>query len=93
MSMYIYIYIYIYIDCGTCNLTLCFRQEKNMSVVEHLLCGMNALCRAVAIDCRTQVCRLGEGIAKGLFFIWHSRPSEPLKVSSNIWSRLQGTTK
>jgi hypothetical protein len=49
-------------------------------VVEHLVAALNILCQAVAMDCRTQVCRLGEEVIGPLLFMWNHRASEKLKV-------------
>ena len=58
----------------------CFRQERSMAVLEHMITALNTLTHAVATDARQQLCRLGETLAIPLLYLWHNRPSVLLKV-------------
>ena len=51
-------------------------------VLEQMLAALNKLSQSMAIDGRQQVCRLGEGIAVHLLYIWKNKPSIRLKVTN-----------
>ncbi|KAM4589980.1 serine-protein kinase ATM [Fundulus diaphanus] len=56
------------------------RQEKHLSVLEHLVSALNVFLRAAAMNCRMRVCRLGEELLPSLLNVWADmRPSANLK--------------
>ncbi|XP_061781898.1 serine-protein kinase ATM [Nerophis lumbriciformis] len=56
------------------------RQEKHLPVLEHLVSALNTFLRAVAKNCRTRVCRLGEELLPSILHVWTDmRPSTALK--------------
>ena len=59
------------------------RHENSAVVVEHMVCGLNTLCRQTALNSRAQVCRIGEEITEQLLFMWSHRAAEKLKVHSH----------
>ncbi|KAL6116348.1 atm [Pungitius sinensis] len=56
------------------------RQEKHLTVLEHLVSALNVFLRSVAMNCRMRVCRLGEELLLSLLYVWADmRPSAALK--------------
>ncbi|XP_054649530.1 serine-protein kinase ATM isoform X1 [Dunckerocampus dactyliophorus] len=56
------------------------RQEKHLMIVEHLVSALNTFLRAVAMNCRRRVCRLGEELLPSILQVWaNMRPSTALK--------------
>ncbi|KAL4647243.1 serine-protein kinase ATM isoform X2 [Arapaima gigas] len=56
------------------------RQEKHLAVLEHLVSALNIFLRASAMNCRIQVCWLGEELLPSVLYIWaQMRPSPMLK--------------
>ncbi|XP_054884550.1 serine-protein kinase ATM isoform X1 [Poeciliopsis prolifica] len=56
------------------------RQEKHLSVLEHLVLALNIFLRSAAMNCRMRVCRLGEELLPSLLNVWEDmRPSANLK--------------
>uniref|UniRef100_A0A087XK65 Serine-protein kinase ATM n=1 Tax=Poecilia formosa TaxID=48698 RepID=A0A087XK65_POEFO len=56
------------------------RQEKHLSVLEHLVLALNIFLRSAAMNCRMRVCRLGEELLPSLLNVWEDmRPSVNLK--------------
>ena len=62
------------------------RQEGSAVVVEHLVAALTTLCEAVAMDSRTQVCRIGENVIEPLLFMWNHRASEKLRVRDKLYN-------
>ncbi len=50
-----------------------FRNETNNQVLEYLLRSLLTFCKSVAVDCRRQLCQLGEDIIPALLPIWSKR--------------------
>lgn len=56
------------------------RQEKHLTVLEHLLSALNIFLRSVATNCRMRLCHLGEELVPSMLCVWADmRPSEALK--------------
>ncbi|KAJ8314521.1 hypothetical protein KUTeg_006671 [Tegillarca granosa] len=55
------------------------RKEKTTSVIEHLMCAMNSFIKSIAVNSRTQICKLGENIFISVLYLWQNRPSPFLK--------------
>ncbi|KAM9801505.1 serine-protein kinase ATM [Neosynchiropus ocellatus] len=56
------------------------KQEKHLSVVEHLVSALKIFLRSTAMNSRMKVCRLGEELLLSLLFVWADmRPSSSLK--------------
>ncbi|XP_054470748.1 LOW QUALITY PROTEIN: serine-protein kinase ATM [Anoplopoma fimbria] len=56
------------------------RQEKHLTVVEHLVSALNIFLRAAAMNCRMRVCHLGEELLPSILYVWADmRPSAALK--------------
>ncbi|XP_041660775.1 serine-protein kinase ATM isoform X2 [Cheilinus undulatus] len=56
------------------------RQEKHLTVLEHILSALNIFLRSVAMNCRMKVCHLGEELMPSILYIWADmRPSTALK--------------
>ncbi|CAG6005665.1 unnamed protein product [Menidia menidia] len=56
------------------------RQEKHLSVLEHLISALNIFLRSVAMNCRVRVCRLGEELLSSVLHVWSDmRPNATLK--------------
>ncbi|XP_036392547.1 LOW QUALITY PROTEIN: serine-protein kinase ATM [Megalops cyprinoides] len=56
------------------------RQERHLAVLEHLVSALNIFLRASAMNCRVQVCRLGEELLPSILYVWaQMRPSPTLK--------------
>uniref|UniRef100_A0A8C9RH35 non-specific serine/threonine protein kinase n=1 Tax=Scleropages formosus TaxID=113540 RepID=A0A8C9RH35_SCLFO len=56
------------------------RQEKHLTVLEHLLSALNIFLRTSAMNCRIRVCWLGEELLPSILYIWaQMRPSPVLK--------------
>lgn len=45
-----------------------------------MLGALNIVVRTIAVNSRTQICKLGESIIPGLLFVWNNDPSDTLKV-------------
>ncbi|KAM3615619.1 uncharacterized protein V6R79_005129 [Siganus canaliculatus] len=56
------------------------RQERHLSVLEHLVSALNIFLRTTAMNCRMRVCHLGEELLPSLLYVWADmRPSTALK--------------
>ncbi|XP_070761541.1 serine-protein kinase ATM isoform X3 [Enoplosus armatus] len=56
------------------------RQEKHLTVLEHLVSALNIFLRSAAMNCRMRVCHLGEELLPSLLYVWADRrPSVALK--------------
>ncbi|XP_076001414.1 serine-protein kinase ATM isoform X2 [Genypterus blacodes] len=56
------------------------RQEKHLTVLEHLVSALNIFLRSAAMNCRVRVCRLGEELLPSILYVWaEMRPSATLK--------------
>ncbi|KAG7478644.1 serine-protein kinase ATM [Solea senegalensis] len=56
------------------------RQEKHLTVLEHLISALNIFLRSSAMNCRTRVCHLGEELLPSILYVWvDMRPSAALK--------------
>ncbi|KAF3692958.1 Serine-protein kinase ATM [Channa argus] len=56
------------------------RQEKHLTVLEHLISALNIFLRSAAVNCRMWVCRLGEELLPSILYVWADmRPSAVLK--------------
>ncbi|XP_041851361.1 serine-protein kinase ATM isoform X1 [Melanotaenia boesemani] len=56
------------------------RQEKHLTVLEHLVSALNIFLRSAAMNCRMRVCHLGEELLPSILNVWADmRPSAPLK--------------
>uniref|UniRef100_A0A665TGJ9 non-specific serine/threonine protein kinase n=1 Tax=Echeneis naucrates TaxID=173247 RepID=A0A665TGJ9_ECHNA len=56
------------------------RQEKYLTVLEHLVSALNIFLRSAAMNCRMRVCQLGEKLLPSILHIWaDKRPSAALK--------------
>ncbi|KAG7226115.1 hypothetical protein INR49_018726 [Caranx melampygus] len=56
------------------------RQEKYLTVLEHLISALNIFLRSAAMNCRMRVCHLGEELLPSILHIWaDKRPSDALK--------------
>ena len=60
------------------------RIENIPQSTEPLLAALNCLLRAVAVDCRSQVCSLGEDFFPLLIQIWKKKSNQPQKVDKSI---------
>lgn len=60
--------------------TDCFRQEKHLTVLVHLVSALNIFLRSAAMNCRMRVCQLGEELLPSVLYVWADmRPSAALK--------------
>ncbi|XP_019720538.1 serine-protein kinase ATM [Hippocampus comes] len=56
------------------------RHEKHLTVLEHVISALNTFLKAVAMNCRMRVCRLGEELLPSILYVWaNMRPSAALK--------------
>ncbi|XP_061537263.1 serine-protein kinase ATM isoform X2 [Phycodurus eques] len=56
------------------------RHEKHLTVLEHVISALNTFLKAVAMNCRMRVCRLGEELLPSILYVWADmRPSAALK--------------
>lgn len=56
------------------------RQEKHLSILEHLVSALNIFLRSAAMNCRMRVCQLGEELLPSVLYVWADmRPSVLLK--------------
>ncbi|XP_077397669.1 serine-protein kinase ATM isoform X3 [Festucalex cinctus] len=56
------------------------KQEKHLTVLEHVISALNTFLKAVAMNCRMRVCRLGEELLPSILYVWDNmRPSAALK--------------
>ena len=56
------------------------RQEKHLTVLEHLVAALNVFVRCVALNYRMRVCHLGEELMPALLCTWADmRPSVALQ--------------
>ncbi|KAM7399540.1 hypothetical protein PAMP_018806 [Pampus punctatissimus] len=66
------------------------RQEKHLTVLEHLASALNIFSRSAAMNCRIRVCRLGEELLPSLLYVWADmRPSAALKEEIVEYFNLQ----
>uniref|UniRef100_A0A7M4F6F5 non-specific serine/threonine protein kinase n=1 Tax=Crocodylus porosus TaxID=8502 RepID=A0A7M4F6F5_CROPO len=58
----------------------CAREEKNSAGLDHILAAVNIFCSVFAVNCRIQVCKLGEEILPKVLYVWtQHRPKDSLK--------------
>lgn len=56
------------------------RTERQLQVLEHLICALNVFLRAVAMNRRRRACSLGEDLLPSVLCVWSQmRPSPSLK--------------
>ncbi|XP_041796006.1 serine-protein kinase ATM isoform X2 [Chelmon rostratus] len=56
------------------------RQEKHLTVLEHLVSALNILLRSAAMNCRMRVCHLGEELLPSILYVWADmRPNAAFK--------------
>ncbi|XP_061575088.1 serine-protein kinase ATM [Cololabis saira] len=66
------------------------RQEKHLTVLEHLMSALNIFLRSSAMNCRMRVCRLGEELLPSVIYVWGDmRPSTSLKEDIVEFFKLQ----
>ncbi|XP_061682550.1 serine-protein kinase ATM isoform X3 [Syngnathoides biaculeatus] len=66
------------------------RQEKHLTVLEHVISALNTFLKAVAMNCRMRVCRLGEELLPSILCVWaDTRPSAALKEEIVEFFKLQ----
>ncbi|KAJ0063875.1 hypothetical protein NL108_012878, partial [Boleophthalmus pectinirostris] len=66
------------------------RQEKHLTVIEHLVSALNIFLKSASMNSRMRVCRLGEDLLPPLLFIWADmRPSAHLKEEIVEFCQLQ----
>lgn len=58
----------------------CVRQERQLSILEHLVSALNIFLRSAAMNCRMRVCHLGEELLPSVLYVWMDMmPSVALK--------------
>ncbi|XP_075580028.1 serine-protein kinase ATM [Pelecanus crispus] len=68
----------------------CARQEKNTAGLDHIVGAINIFCNKFAVNCRIQICKVGEEILPTVLYIWTQyRPKDSLKESIIELFRLQ----
>ncbi|XP_072317352.1 LOW QUALITY PROTEIN: serine-protein kinase ATM [Eucyclogobius newberryi] len=66
------------------------RQEKHLTVIEHLVSALNIFLKSASMNSRMRVCRLGEDLLPPLLFVWADmRPSAHLKEAIVEFCQLQ----
>ncbi|KAI4877690.1 hypothetical protein NFI96_016764 [Prochilodus magdalenae] len=66
------------------------RDERQLTVLEHLIAALNVFQRAVSMNCRRRVCRLGEELLPSILCVWsQKRPSSSLKEEMVEFFNLQ----
>ncbi|XP_029027107.1 serine-protein kinase ATM isoform X2 [Betta splendens] len=66
------------------------RQEKHLTVLEHLISALNIFLRSAAINCRMRVCKLGEELLPSILHVWMDmRPSLALQEEIKEFFNLQ----
>lgn len=66
------------------------RQEKHLTVLEHLVSALNVFLKSVSVNCRMRVCCLGEELLPAVLFVWADmRPSASLKEEIVQFFKLQ----
>uniref|UniRef100_A0A8B9JDI4 ATM serine/threonine kinase n=1 Tax=Astyanax mexicanus TaxID=7994 RepID=A0A8B9JDI4_ASTMX len=66
------------------------REERQLTILEHLISALNVFLRSVAINCRRRVCRLGEELLPSILYVWsQKRPSSTLKEEMVEFFNLQ----
>lgn len=66
------------------------RQEKHLSVLEHLVSALNIFVRSTAMNFRMRACHLGEELMPALLGVWADmRPSLSLKEAMVEFFNLQ----
>ncbi|KAM6933084.1 serine-protein kinase ATM [Xenentodon cancila] len=66
------------------------RQEKHLTVLEHLMSALNIFLRSAAMNCRMRVCRLGEELLPSVLYVWGDmRPSTSVKEEIVEFFKLQ----
>ncbi|XP_033833204.1 serine-protein kinase ATM [Periophthalmus magnuspinnatus] len=66
------------------------RQEKHLTVIEHLVSALNIFLKSASMNSRMRVCRLGEDLLQPLLFVWADmRPSANLKEEIVEFCQLQ----
>uniref|UniRef100_A0AAR2J5U2 non-specific serine/threonine protein kinase n=1 Tax=Pygocentrus nattereri TaxID=42514 RepID=A0AAR2J5U2_PYGNA len=72
------------------SLTWFCREERQLTVLEHLISALNVFLRSVAMNCRRRVCRLGEELLPSVLYVWsQKRPSSTLKEEMVEFFNLQ----
>lgn len=66
------------------------RQEKHLTVLEHLVSALNIFLKSASMNSRMRVCRLGEELLPPLLYVWADmRPSAVLKEEIVEFCQLQ----
>ncbi|KAL7851463.1 hypothetical protein AOLI_G00218190 [Acnodon oligacanthus] len=66
------------------------REERQLTVLEHLISALNIFLRSVAMNCRRRVCRLGEELLPSVLYVWsQKRPNSTLKEEMVEFFNLQ----
>ncbi|XP_059186754.1 serine-protein kinase ATM [Centropristis striata] len=66
------------------------RQEKHLTVLEHLISALNIFLRSTSMNCRMRVCQLGEELLPSILKVWADmRPSVALKEEIVLFFQLQ----
>ncbi|XP_034023977.1 serine-protein kinase ATM isoform X2 [Thalassophryne amazonica] len=66
------------------------RQEKHLTVLEHLISALNIFLKSAAMNCRMRACRLGEEILPSILYVWADlRPSATLRENIMKFFNLQ----
>ncbi|XP_022251192.1 serine-protein kinase ATM-like [Limulus polyphemus] len=65
------------------------RNEKSSGHHEGLLEALIAFCKHIALDCRTQLCKLGELIFMPFLYLWSAKPSVKTKEKLLEFWKLQ----
>lgn len=66
------------------------RQEKHLTVLEHLVSALNIFMKSASMNSRMRVCRVGEELLPQLVFVWaEMRPSAHLKEEIVDFCQLQ----
>ncbi|OXB72350.1 UNVERIFIED_CONTAM: hypothetical protein H355_006200 [Colinus virginianus] len=56
-------------------------QERNTAGLDHIIAAMNIFFNTYAVNCRKQICKIGEEILPTVLYIWtQNRPKDSLKV-------------
>nr|XP_020455917.1 serine-protein kinase ATM [Monopterus albus] len=66
------------------------KQEKHLTVLEHLVSALNIFLRSAAMNCRMRVCHLGEELLPSILYVWADmRPSAVFKEEIVNFFKLQ----
>ncbi|XP_067140412.1 serine-protein kinase ATM [Centruroides vittatus] len=65
------------------------KSEKTNAYLEGILASLMKLCYSFSLDCRQQLCQLGEEISVPLLYLWNSKPTDKIKEMLLEFFRLQ----